>query len=931
MRTPNLILLFLVAGGLPAAAASSVQRIFDDTRDPWYGYPYGGTTSGGLERNGGGKVEAFHGDDREYSGWTIGFDTLHLQDLRRKGGITFQIRGKQGGEKVLAGLLDDETDGKDRKVQVQVDLSAYATLTKEWQRVTLPFPDFSDRGRWWNPNVRAEIEAPFDWNRVVEFRLASNQGANAKKTDSDHRFTVEIRDIAILDSADFFDRDAWWKAFRSDAPERDVFMAGEPAFRAGLLLEHGLPGDSIAATWPEVAGHGAVLELRYRFQAWVCAVFPLDGKTRAPRDWSRHRGLSLDVFSTRASSAIRLGVVDSSRESWVALARLKKGWNRIVVPFRDFERDPWWQPDDVVPNRRFDLGDVRSFSVTPMEGALPGSLQLGRVALTNENPATETVAVVRPAILHDQLGYLPAGGKRFLVSGMARQQDWALLDSTRKTVLQGRLSPLGVWDASGDTLAQGDFSRWTRPGRYRLAVGDSVSSEFVIADTVFRGLSRNAVRAYWFQRCGTSMPESLAGIWARRAGHPDTGLAVEEVPGFRGRWNAPGGWYDAGDYGKYVVNAGIALGNLLSLQETWPDAFPDGSLSIPESGNKVGDLLDEMRWELSWIARMQDKDGGVFFKVGAKNWDGSILPEHSTQPRFVFGKSTSSTLDAAAVFAQASRVWAKVDPVFARDCRARAERAWNWARLHPDVPYPKNEGGTGAYVDGPLADERFWAASELWIATGRKEYRDALLRIAPTVPVKSTAWWQDVGNLGWSTLARLGGDDALARDARRGILEQADTLLARLEGNAGRVLGESFVWGSNDIQMGCAITLAQAYRIDPKPAYRDGALEALDYVLGRNVLGESFVTGTGSRSPLHIHHRLLRGEALAPFPGLLVGGPNGGREDDVTRDVEGVRWRGELPARSWRDDERSYATNEICINWNSSLAWMAFWADRLGR
>lgn len=918
-------LLLLLATASCALAAS--HPIFDDTHDPWYGYPYGGTTSGGIERRSDGKVVAFHGDDREYSGWTVGFDTLHLQNIRRTGGVSFQIRGAKGGEKILVGLLDDESDGKEHKVQVQVDLSAYTALSKTWQTIDIPLADFADRGRWWNSAARSEVEGVFDWNRILEFRLASNRGANVAKAGTDNRFTIEIRNLRILDSMPHFDRDAWWNAFRSDAPDRAVFHAEDPAFRKSLVLEHGLQGDSIAASWPDAPGHGTVLELGYRFQDWVAAYVPI----RKDADWSRHRGLALDLYTPRGTSAIRLGIVDSGSESWVAPARLSKGWNRIVVPFRDFERDPWWQPDDVSPNRKLDLGAVKSLSFSPLDGGLPGSFRVGRVALVNENPAAEIRQTVRPAILHDHLGYLPSGGKRFLVSGMANQTSWALLDSTGKAVRQGALSPLGLWESSGDTLAQGDFSGWNRPGRYRLAVGDSVSATFLVSDTVYRSLARNAVRAFWFQRCGVAFDRETMGVWARRAGHPDTALEVEEVPGFKGRWSAPGGWYDAGDYGKYVVNAGISLANLLSIQETWPDAFPDGSLSITESGNGVGDLLDEARWELAWIARMQDRDGGVFFKVASGRWDGAILPEHSTQPRFVFGKSTSSTLDAAAVFAQASRTWAKVDPEFARDFRERAERAWNWARRNPAVAYPKNVGGSGAYEDGPLDDERFWAASELWLATGRKAYKDEIRRLAPRVPVGPNAWWQDVGNLGWFSLARSGGDDAIAREARRGILAQADSLVARIEGNAGRVLSENFVWGSNDIQTECAITLASAYRIEPKAAYRDAALEALDYVLGRNVLGQNFVTGIEARSPMHIHHRLVRPEGLPPFPGLLVGGPNGGHEDDVTRDVEGVRWRGEPPARSWRDDERSYATNEICINWNSSLAWLAFWADRLGR
>lgn len=912
----------------PTAMAAS-RTVFDAEHAPWYGYPYGGTTSGGAELTSQGKVIAFHGDDREYSGWTIGFDTLHLQKLRHQGGISFRIRGAQGGEKVTVGLIDDESDGKDRKTQIRADLTGYLTLTREWQTVKIPFADLPDHGSWWNEKLHTEIDAPFDWDHVIEFRLSSNQGANAKCAGSDHRFTVEVQDLQVLDSVETFDREAYWAAFRSDAPEREAVPLTDPQLRDRWLLQRG-EGGSLSTSWPSEVGHGTVLRLDYHFQYWVAAVLPLGGLQPELRNWSRHRGLLIDLWSPRALSTLRVGIVDSSHESWTATVRTIKGWNRLFVPFRDFDRDTWWQPDDAVSNRRLDLGDVRTFSLQPLDAGLPGSLEVGRIALSNQSDSAPSGTALRPALLYNHLGYLPKGEKRFLVSGMTDQKDWALLDSSGKAVLQGKLSPMGRWDASGDTLAQGNFSGWNRPGRYRLSVGDFVSSEFSIVDTVYHTLSHQALRAFWFQRCGVALSPERAGIWARKAGHPDTALQVLEVPGFQGRWSAPGGWYDAGDYGKYVVNAGITLSNLLSIQETWPQAFPDGSLSIPESGNGISDLLDEARWELNWIIRMQDKDGGVFFKLGPGHWDGPVLPEQSTQPRFVIGKSVSSTLNAAAVLAQASRIWAKLDPAFSRDCRARAERAWIWANRHPDAASPKNVDGTGPYQDGTLSDEHFWAATELWITTRKPEYRTALAALAPKIPVATNAWWQEVGNLGWFTLSRRGGTDFLAQEARRGILATADSLLSHLEGSSGRMVSESFVWGSNDVQMASAITLTEAFRIDPKPAYRDAALEALDYVLGRNVLGESFVTGTGPRSPLHPHHRLLRANQLPPFPGLLVGGPNGGHEDDVSRDVGGVRWRGEPPARSWRDDERSYATNEICINWNGSLAWMLTWADRLG-
>jgi endoglucanase len=144
------------------------------------------------------------------------------------------------------------------------------------------------------------------------------------------------------------------------------------------------------------------------------------------------------------------------------------------------------------------------------------------------------------------------------------------------------------------------------------------------------------------------------------------------------------------------------------------------------------------------------------------------------------------------------------------------------------------------------------------------------------------------------------------------------------------VPSENFPWGSNDFLLNHAIVLATAWSIKPEERYRDGALEILDHVLGRNVQDTCFVTGCGNRSPMRPHHRIMQGDTVdAPFPGFLVGGPNAARQDNVTNTPGGVTYASPFLARSWIDDWRSYASNETCINWNASLVWMLGWAQGL--
>jgi endoglucanase len=129
------------------------------------------------------------------------------------------------------------------------------------------------------------------------------------------------------------------------------------------------------------------------------------------------------------------------------------------------------------------------------------------------------------------------------------------------------------------------------------------------------------------------------------------------------------------------------------------------------------------------------------------------------------------------------------------------------------------------------------------------------------------------------------------------------------------------VWGSNAVVLNQALVLLQGHWLTGRRDFLDAAQSQFDYILGRNPLGVSFVTGYGVRTPMHIHHRPSEADGIdEPVPGLLSGGPNPGRQD--ARDCK-VPYASSVPALAWLDDNCSYASNEIAINWNAPLVYVS--------
>jgi endoglucanase len=560
--------------------------------------------------------------------------------------------------------------------------------------------------------------------------------------------------------------------------------------------------------------------------------------------------------------------------------------------------------------------------------SLPIVLLTGSVLAAGPGIAPAAAAQV------NQIGFLPLAAKWTAVSVNAALQTDAFTVvnmATGATALQGRLLPVSDWAPGDQRIRLADFSALKTPGRYQIRVaGQPDSAPFAVSDGVYDTLSQAVMKAYYFARSGMALEDRYAGVYARAAGHADTEVRVHASAADALRpagsvISSPRGWYDAGDYNKYVVNSGITVGVLLSAYEHFPQVAGPWQLNIPEQGNGLPDVLNEVAWNIDWMLSMQDPlDGGVYHKLTNLRFDGTVMPAAATQPRYVVQKTTAATLDFAATMAMASRMYVRYEaqrPGYAAQLRDAAQRAFVWAQRHPHAIYVQPaDVVTGKYDDEHLDDEWAWAATELFLTTQNPLYREQvdLAQVASSAPS-----WQNVSGMVWMSLAqhidRLSPADAAL--VRHTLSAHASRYMAQWNASAYRLaLPEgAFDWGGSSVVLGQAMLSVAAYRLGAPRAALDAAQSAVDYVLGRNPLGLSMVTGFGTRSPQNPHHRPSQADGVvAPVPGFVVGGPNPGQQDQKAC----PRYPASPPALAYVDDACSYASNEVAINWNAPLVYL---------
>jgi endoglucanase len=626
--------------------------------------------------------------------------------------------------------------------------------------------------------------------------------------------------------------------------------------------------------------------------------------------------------------------------------------------------------DSVKPQVGFQIGGASMTDWT---------LCIDNVSFVGGQPPPEFTWNTDPRLHVNQTAYLPNGPKfATLTTDATAAVPFQLVNSAGTVVFRGTTRPVSGTDkTSNSTIQTIDFSHFSRPGTGYTLVADGVTSfPFAISADPYEQLRKDSLGFYYTQRSGIAIDNAIAPGYGRPAGHVgvapnqgDTAVPCAAPKNDAGdyigpRWcdytlDVSGGWYDAGDHGKYVVNGGISVWQLMSIWErernarvTERNKLGDGTLAIPESHNGVPDVLDEARFELEWMLKMQvpagkPSAGMVFHSVHDQKWTGlPTLPSDDSQPRELVPPTTAATLNFAAVMAQGARVFAQFDRAFSARMLAAARVAWTAANANPVVLAQPGGVGGGAYDDQNLSDEYYWAAVELFLTTGER----SLAQFVAQSPVNTADIfvergfdWQHTATPGRLDLATVPAHDGgligllLGIGAKLSVLSGAQKYLNTQASN-GWALAYSpsdnqFDWGSNNLVLNNLQVIATAFDLTGAARYRNAVVQGIDYILGRNAINQSFVTSYGTINSHQQHSRWYDHEERATLPppphGAIAGGPNSGLQDPPAAANLGKCRSENKPQFCYIDEVQSYSTNEVAINWNSTLAWEAsFIADQ---
>ncbi|TXR54985.1 glycosyl hydrolase [Reinekea thalattae] len=610
-----------------------------------------------------------------------------------------------------------------------------------------------------------------------------------------------------------------------------------------------------------------------------------------------------------------------------------------------------------------------------------GAQNTGRICVSNVsligNPYMESVTI--SPIRANQLGFLPQANKYIYVQSEQTQPlDWTLVDQNGVNIDAGKTQYLGVNKASAEQLHRVDLSHYSVPlTQLVLKVGEHESFAFDIRDSIYHSLKYDALSYFYQNRSGIDIKADFVQRpdLARPAGHlPDIARCFDQKDAWGNSWpgcdltmDVTGGWYDAGDHGKYVVNSGITVWTLLNLYERgqWLEnakiPFAEGGVKIPEAGNGVNPLLSEVRWNVEFMLAMQipsgqklfvpkgdqsadktlrlseiDASDMVFHKVADGEWTGAPLaPHEDTQSRYVGQPSTAATLNLAAISAQCARIWKDIDAEFSARCLSAAERAWQAANRHPDVFAYDNFTGSGPYDDVQLDDEFYWAATELFITTADSAYLKAmrasryfLMTPSGKDDADSDMFWQFTAPMATLSLAVV--ENALPQSeinqARKNLLKTAEAYLtqSQQEGYDIPFTVEQYPWGSNSSIANRALFLVYAHDFTKRLEFIKAAANSMDYLLGANPMNISYITGYGAHAAEQPHHRFWANSVdenyPKPAPGALIGGPNSISFSDP---VAGAMKGNCVGQTCYVDNMHAWTMNEITINWNAPLVWLA--------
>ena len=519
-------------------------------------------------------------------------------------------------------------------------------------------------------------------------------------------------------------------------------------------------------------------------------------------------------------------------------------------------------------------------------------------------------------VLMNELGYYPDQKKTAVYRGDKIPHFFVCNASDEGVVYFNSPSEAFINESTGETCYLLDFTEFDVKGRYYLEAGTSQSVVFEIKDNVYDDAMDKLLRFFYLQRCGMEVSKELAGVFAHPTCH-DTPARIYGTDRFI---DVNGGWHDAGDYGRYIVPAAVTIADLFLAIENNPKLL-ELNLRIPESGNQMPDILSEIKYELDWMLKMQDKETGrVYHKVSCAGFCGFIMPQEEREELIVCPASLTATADFAACMAMAVKFYDSYDKEYANTLKAASVKAYEVMR-EIQVPggFLNPEGVvTGTYEDKIEIDEQYWAAAQLYKAFGDEKYRKDFEAIAGEEILHGYGW-EDVGsfgNLAYITTNEFETDSELKNRIIQSMIDKAEKLYETAEKEAYGIsfTKDDYIWGSNMYVAENASHMFDAYVLTKDEKFIDCARAHVDYLFGKNACNVCFVTGCGTNQIKEPHHR-PSSAAKQPMPGMLIGGPNSGLMDpDAQKSCSGLP-----PAKCFVDTLLSYSTNEETIYWNSAL------------
>lgn len=541
------------------------------------------------------------------------------------------------------------------------------------------------------------------------------------------------------------------------------------------------------------------------------------------------------------------------------------------------------------------------------------------------------------AIHVDQVGYLTNYKKVAMVSAEVEDGTaFRIVDTKGNTVFTGKLSAAKFDEMSNENLRRADFTNFKTAGTYRLWVGGLESYEFKIGDNVYAISTVQNLRSYTLSRCNNPFNDSITGLVIKK-GHPQDKKAIlyfsDDLNQKGEIFDMSGGWYDAGDYGKYTTTAAISTAELMLAYEINPSHFTQGQLLFPKgvkAEKNLPDLLTEVKYELDWLQKMQRSDGSTFHKVAGSKWPGfDVTPDTDTQDRFIYNTCSAASAMYGASLAVAARIYQPYDKIYAEKLLSNAKKVWSYLEKTPQAVYRTDEGhdgGSGPYNDENDIQERVWLAAELFKTTGDKTYENYLQRQAIMTSKPGFFSWDDTLALAqYSYATTKNADRNFQNQVKAAFISYADELVAKIQNDGYNcaLAKNEYTWASTKNTLTMGDILLMANQISPKIEYVEGALDQIHYLFGRNALNRSFMTGVGANPPEHPHNRIH--ESTGSYvPGLIVGGPNfvSGGDPDQTKYLES----GNIPpAKAYIDVLSSWSTNEYAIDYNSAASFALAW------